>query len=123
MNLNQIQQRNEKLQEAAARLTELLPGAQLMPFTTIIIRSCKKVGTIFPTILTAKTEMTFIKIMDRLENEMDEVVYALDKLAELNREHKNNMINDLVKYGYDLLSIYSMACDKIIERRVENEQD
>lgn len=123
MNLNQIQQRNEKLQDAAARITELLPDAQMMPFTTIIIRSSKKIGAIFPSLLSARNEMAFGKVMDRLEDEMDEVIYALDKLGDLNRIQKNRMINDLVKYGYDLLSIYSMACDKIIEKRVENEQE
>ena len=122
MNLSQIQYKNEKLQEAAARMTEFMPGVNLVSLTTMIIRSAGRVNTLFPKLFGAKRESQFVAILEKMEEEMDEIIYALDKMAMLNKKPNVKAINDFVKYGYDLLSIYSLACDKIIESRVKKEE-
>ncbi|MBV6646681.1 MAG: hypothetical protein KI790_14585 [Cyclobacteriaceae bacterium] len=121
MDIQQLRKRNLKFQEASAKITEFLPGVNLLPLTTTMIRSCRKIDSTFPRLLVAKTELRFNQIIERIEEEIDEVIWALDKLQALNAKENNKTINDFIKYGYDLLSIYSFACDKIIERRVKEE--
>lgn len=123
MNLEQIQRRNEKLQDQAISLTEAIPGENLFPYTSIIIRSLKKINKLFPSLVSSLSEMRFYTQMEKLEEEVDEVVYALDKLHEVNRKYEILTINEVIKSGYELLSIYSMASDKIIEKRVRKEID
>ena len=118
MKLEDISNRNRKFQKAAMKVTNLFPGGQVVMMTSVIMRSSKKLDVIFPKLLTAKTEMRFSIVLEKIEEEMDEIVYALDKLSLLNRRDRLPMLTEFVKYGYDLLSIYSFACDKIIERRV-----
>jgi hypothetical protein len=121
MNLTELTQRNEKFQNAAAGISELLPGVNLLPLISIMIRSTRRIDQAFPHLLSAKSESRFYSVIDKLEEEMDEVVYALDRLGDLNRNKKIKPVNDFVKYGYDLLSVYSNGCDKIIEKRVNEE--
>jgi nitrogen-specific signal transduction histidine kinase len=121
MDLTELSKRNEKLQDAAAQLTELMPGTSLVPLTSLVIRSAKRIDRIFPNLLASNTEARFNAIMEKLEEEMDEVLYSLDRLSQMNQSQSVRYINDFVKYGYDLLSVYSFACDKIIERRVKDE--
>lgn len=89
--------------------------------TSSIIRAAKRLDIVFPKLLSAKTEIRFSTVMDKLEEEMDELIFALDQLADLNRKRQFSALNEFIKFGYDVLSIYSMACDKIIERRITEE--
>lgn len=123
MNAEQIKRKNEELQNQAARVTEAIPGENLFPFTSIVIRSLKKIDKVFPTLLQKQSDIRFFSQMEKLEEEVDEVVYALDKLHEINRKYENLYVNEAIKFGYELLSIYSMAADKIIERKVKNQVD
>lgn len=119
MNIQEIEKRNEKLQEQAAQCAEAVPGHNLVEYASIIIRSMKKIDVKFPKLLQAKSDMTFYTTLEKLEEEIDEVVYALDKLHGVNRKSEILQINELIKNGYELLSIYSMACDAVIEKRVK----
>ncbi|MFY0687626.1 MAG: hypothetical protein JXQ90_10705 [Cyclobacteriaceae bacterium] len=121
MDLTELSKRNEKLQDAAVQLTELMPGTSLVPVTSLIIRSAKRIDKIFPSLLANNSEARFGAIMEKLEEEMDEVLYCMDRLSQMNQAQKVRYINDFVKYGYDLLSVYSFACDKIIERKVKDD--
>lgn len=123
MNIEQIQKRNEKLQNLAIELTEAIPAENLFPYTSIIIRSLKKINNIFPKLITNLPEMSFYTQMEKLEEEVDEVIWGLDKLHDVNRKYEIVHINEAIKFGYELLSIYSMASDKIIEKRVSKEHD
>ncbi len=76
---------------------------------------------LFPKLLEAKTEMRFGVVMEKMEEEMDEVVYELDRMAEIVKARKFKPLEEFVNYGYEVLNIYSLACDKIIERRVNEE--
>ena len=121
MNLEQLERKNEKFQKAAAQLTNLMPDENLVPLTSMMIRSSRKLKEIFPMLFTAKTEIRFSRVMERIEEEIDEIIFALDRLAERNKGRNQGSINEFIKYGYDMLSIYSFACDKIIEKRVAEE--
>lgn len=121
MSLEDLQKRNKKFQEITYGITNLMPDKNLLEHTSNIIRSAKRLDSIFPKLLSAKTEVRFNTVIDKLEEEMDDIVIALDFIAEQNKKWSERYLNDFVKYGYDLLSIYSMGCDKIIEKRVINE--
>ncbi len=121
MNLQELQRRNIKFQEAAYGITNLMPEKNLLESVSVIVRSSKKIDLIFPQLLSAKTEIRFNTVIEKLEDEMDEVIIGLDKMAELNKKWNEKSLNDFVKFGYDLLSIYSNGCDKIIEQRIVKE--
>lgn len=121
MNLAQIQSKNEKFRKAAAQLVELLPHANVVAISTTIIRSSTKVDKLLPSLLYSTQEMQFYKFLDKMEEELDEIVFALDQLALRNQELKTAQLDEFIKYGFDLLSIYSKACDKIIQAKFKEE--
>ena len=121
MNLSELQQRNEKFQEIAYGITNLLPEKNLLECTSVIIRSSKRIGLIFPQLIAAKTEIRFNTVLEKLEEEMDEIVIGLDQIGEGNKKWQVKTLADFIKYGYDLLSVYSFGCDKIIEKRITEE--
>lgn len=123
MNVLDIQKRNEKLQGLAAKCAEAIPGEDLLPYVSIILRSTGKIDAKFPKLLQAKSDMTFYTTLEKIEEEIDEVVYAMDRIHLINQKHEVLKINELIKGGYELLSIYSMACDAIIEKRVKKQED
>ncbi len=93
-----------------------------MIMTSDLMRSLRRIDTIFPKLLEAKTEVRFGVVLDKMEEEMDEVIYALDRLSEIYKQRKYQPLGDFVQFGYDLMSIYSMGCDKIISLRVKEEE-
>ncbi len=121
MNLTEIHARNIKFQNLAARITQFMPEKNLMESTSVIIRSARQIDRLFPKLLEAKTEMRFTAIMDKLEEEIDEVIYAMDRLTEMVGKDNLRPMNEFVKIGYNLLSLYSAACDSIIEKRITEE--
>jgi hypothetical protein len=121
MNLQELQLRNEKFQKAAARVHELLPGENMLGLSSLILRSSKKIDRYFPMLLQAPTELKFHSLIEKIEEEIDEVVFGLDRMYDINRRKRVPQIDDFIKFGYDLLSIYSLGCDKMIERRIKKE--
>ena len=121
MNLKEIQAQNIKFQNLAAKITQFMPEKNLMEFTSIIIRSSKRIDVLFYGLFSARTEIRFTTIMEKLEEEVDEVIYAMDRLSERVGVDDSKPMGEFVKIGYNLLSIYSAACDKIIEKRVTEE--
>jgi hypothetical protein len=121
MNLNQLEEKNKKFQDAAVRITELIPGENLVKWSSVMIRSSQRISKIFPNLLNSISEIRFNSVMEKLEEEMDEIVFALDRLTEINKKYKVNTLEQFIKYGFDMLSVYSWACDKIIEKRVSEE--
>lgn len=123
MTLQQLTGINEKFQEKATELADLLPASNLLAFSTAIIRSAKKMDASLKKILAAKTQMSFYNQMDALEEEMDELIYLLDKLDVANRSSKIGTLTDFVKRGYELLSLYSICCDQILERQAKKQDE
>ena len=121
MNIDQIHSKNERFRQAAAKMVSLLPQANLVALSTVMIRSAAKVDKLLPALIAVTNEIQFFKTLDRIEEELDEIVYSLDQLALRNRELKVPQLDEFIKYGFDLLSIYSKACDKMIQVRFKEE--
>lgn len=119
MTLEQLNRLNEQFQQRAAEITELIPGSNLLAFSSALIRSAKKLDNQFRRALAAKTEMGFYQQLEKTEEEMDEIIYVLDRLDVQNRKAGIQMITDFVKNGFELLSVYSLCCDQVIERRLK----
>lgn len=121
MKLEEIERKNERFRLAASRIHDLLPSTNLVSLSSLMIRSSKKVDQLLPAVLKAKSKLEFYKTMDRMEEELDDIVFALDQLAIINTQQKIPQLDEFVKYGYDLLQIYSLACDSIIEKKTRQE--
>lgn len=122
MTVTQIHELNEKFQKSAVQLSELIPSGTLVQATSMLIRSARKIDEQFLRLLKAPSEMVFNQIMDKLEDETDEVLFILDQLEIANKKQKISLINDFLKDGYDLISIYSKCFDVIIDRKVKDEE-
>lgn len=121
MTVNEIHELNEKFQISAVQLSELIPSGGLTNATSIIIRSCRTIDEQFVKMLKAPSELKFNQIMDVLEEELDEVLFVLDQMEIANKKQKISLINDFLKQGYDLVSVYSKCFDYIIEKKVKEE--
>lgn len=123
MTLEQLTQRNEKFQVIASQMAELLPGSNLLNFSTSLIRCAKKLDNVLKKVLSAKTDMSFYNQLDLLEEEIDELVYMMDRLEEANRKQSIPVITDVIKKGYELVSLYSLCCDQILEKRTQKQDE
>ena len=122
MTLEQLHNRNEKFQKDAVTLAEMMPGGNMLEFSSLLIRGAKKVDAKLKILVSAKDETGFNQHMSQMEDELDEMVYMLDKLDQANRSKKVDFISDFLKKGYDLVSLYSMCCDQIISKRMKIEE-
>lgn len=122
MTVTQIHELNEKFQKGAVQLSELIPSGTLVQATSMLIRCARKIDDQFLKLLKAPSEMVFNQIMGKLEDETDEVLFILDQLELANKKQKIALINDFVKDGYDLMSIYSRCFDVIIDRKQKEEE-
>ena len=122
MTLEQIQQLNEKFQKQAVQLSELIPSGSLVQATSMLIRSSREIHEDFIKLLKARTESQFNQLMQRMEDEMDDVIFILDQLELANKQQKISLIEDFLKEGYELMSIYSKCFDQIIDKKVYKEE-
>jgi len=118
MTVTQIHELNERFQKSAVQLSELIPSGTLVQATSMLIRCARKIDEQFLKLLKAPSEVSFNQIMDLLEEETDEVLFILDQLEMANKKQKISLINDFLKEGYDLMSIYSKCFDAIIDRKI-----
>ncbi len=123
MTLKDIQERNLRFQRKAASMVDLIPGGSFLDVSTALIRSARLADKYLMKLVRSKDEMTFSQIMDLMESELDEAVYLLDRIDNINRKHKLKMIQNFLKEGYDLLSIYSLCCDQLISRRINEDEE
>ncbi|MEM6642047.1 MAG: hypothetical protein AAF616_03625 [Bacteroidota bacterium] len=122
MNLTQIQQINERFQKQAVQLSELVPSGTWVQATSMLMRSSRQIHSDLHRLLSAKSELTFNQVMERMEEEMDEVIFILDQLEIANKAAKIILVQDFLKEGYGLMSIYSKCCDQIISQRSLKEE-
>lgn len=123
MTLQELTGINEKFQQKASEIAELLPGSNLLAFSSAIIRSARKMNSTLQKVVAAKSMMSFYAQMDALEDEMDELIYLLDKLDVANRASKITILTDFVKRGYEVLSLYSICCDQILEKQAKKQDE
>lgn len=121
MTLQELQKQNERFQKSAVQLSELMPSSGLANATSVVIRSAQKLNKGMQKLLSVSSEISFNKTMDRLEEEVDEIIFVLDQLGNANKKQQIRLINDFLKEGYDLLSVYSKCFDSIIDQYVEKE--
>ncbi|MEO9872106.1 hypothetical protein [Ekhidna sp.] len=121
MTVTQIHELNEKFQKSAVQLSELIPSGTLVQATSMLIRSARKIDERFLKLVSASSEIKFNQIMSQLEDETDEVLFILDQLEMANKKQKISLINDFLKDGYELVSIYSKCFDHIIDKKVKKE--
>jgi hypothetical protein len=122
MTVTQIHELNEKFQKAAVQLSELIPSGTLVQATSMLIRSARKIDDQFLKLLKAPSEMVFNQIMGKLEDETDEVLFILDQLEMANKKQQIALINDFLKDGYELMSVYSKCFDFILDKKVKDEE-
>ena len=122
MTLQDIQKRNEHFQRKAAGLVDLIPTGGLLDVTTALIRSARLIDKYMTKLVQATTEEHFSQAMKLIEEEIDESVFILDRMDQKNRKYKLQVLDNFLKDGYDLLSIYSLCCDHIISKKVNKEE-
>lgn len=123
MTLQDIKKRNEHFQQKAAGLVDLMPAGGLLDVTTALIRSTRLIDKYLNKLVSAKTEDQFSQGMKLIEEEIDECVYVLDQMDKKNRKYKLKVLENFLKEGYDLLSIYSLCCDHIIGKRLNKDEE
>lgn len=122
MTLDQLHRLNEKFQTKTAQISELMPGGNLMEFASVLIRNSRRMDAVFQKMIAVQTQAGLGRAMSRMEEEMDEIIFMLDQMDLANRKRKMSSITDLVKEGYELLSIYSICCDQLLEKRIKQEE-
>lgn len=122
MTLEQIQQLNEKFQKQAVQISELIPNGTLVQATSMLIRSSREIHQDFIRLLKSKSESSFNQVANKMEEEMDEVVFILDQLELATKKQQISLIKDFLKEGYGLMSIYSKCFDQVIDKKVYKEE-
>jgi len=122
MTLTQIQELNEAFQKRSVQLSELLPSGRMAEATAVLLRRSRQVHKYFIKLLNVPSEDQFNKTIDRMEEEMDEVIYILDQLEIANKKRHISLIGDFLEEGYRLISVYARCCDLIIEKKVVEEE-
>lgn len=123
MTLKDIQERNQRFQKRTASLVDMIPGGGFLDVSTAMIRSARLIDKYLFKLVRSANESEFAQTMDRMEEELDEAVYLLDRIDNKNRTYKLKMIETFLKEGYDLLSIYSMCCDQLIGKRISEDEE
>ena len=121
MTVKDIHELNEKFQKGAVQLSELIPTGSLMQATSMLIRCARKIDDQFVKLLKAPSASAFNQLLDQLEEETDEILFILDQLEVTNKKNKISIIDDFVKQGYNLMSVYSKCFDAIIGKSVKEE--
>ena len=121
MTKEQIEKQNLQFQDRALGLAELMPKANVMEFATLLKRSAGQVLRLFNQLLNAKNERTFWPTLERLEEEMNDLVYELDRLHDLNNVMKIRAVDSFIKFGYDLLSMYSVSSDQVVDHFIKSQ--
>ncbi|MEQ8550767.1 MAG: hypothetical protein RIC03_22825 [Cyclobacteriaceae bacterium] len=122
MTLDQIHRLNGKFQHKTAQISELMPGGNLVEFASVLIRNSRRMDTVFTKMLAVQTQSGLGRAMARMEEEMDEIIFMLDQMDLANKKRNIKLITELVKEGYELLSIYSICCDQLLEKRLKREE-
>ena len=122
MTISQIEKLNIKFQADSLGLVELIPDQDIMRFSTHLKRMAKSIHESMEKLLSARSVKAFSIIENEINGEMDDLLFELDRLHDINCILKIKAIDRFLKGGYDLLSIYSMAYDHILKQKVKDEK-
>lgn len=121
MTVTELHQQNVKFQKGAVQLSELIPSGALTEATSVVIRSSQLLHSFLEKLINAGTEAQVGNAIERVEDNMDEIVFMLDQLDMANKKQPISLIDDFLKQGYDLMSVYSVCVNQVINKKVPSE--
>ncbi|MEM9327078.1 MAG: hypothetical protein AAGA85_15525 [Bacteroidota bacterium] len=119
MTVEQIEARSKKFQERALGLLELMPKSDLLDYSTLLKRHAKHLHDLFKKLVTARSLEVFWTTLEKMEEVMDDLVFELDRLHDVNCVMQIKAVDEFIKFGYNLLSIYSISCDQLIKAKTK----
>jgi len=122
MTITELHLQNVKFQKGAVQLSELIPSGALTEATSVIIRSSQLLHAFLEKLIQAGTEAELGNAIERVEDNMDEIVFMLDQLDIANKKQPISLIEDYLKEGYDLMSVYSVCVNQVINQKVPSEE-
>ncbi|MEP5611005.1 MAG: hypothetical protein ABJP45_02085 [Cyclobacteriaceae bacterium] len=122
MTVTELHQQNVKFQKGAVQLSELIPSGALTEATSVIIRSSQLLHSFLEKLIHAANETQLGNAIERVEDNMDEIVFMLDQLDIANKKQPISLIEDFLKEGYDLMSVYSVCVNQVINQKVPSEE-
>lgn len=121
MNLKQLQNLNTTFQQNALKLSEMIPSSGLNNALSELIRFGKKVDDSFLKLISKVGEPTFYNVLDKLEEQLDEMIFIFDQIDEANDKHNVPAIAEFLKEGYSLVNVYEQCNNSIIEQKLTKE--
>ena len=122
MKLNDLTVRNKKFQDGVAQITELIHHKSVMEYCSQLIRCSRKLDNLLRKLLSTKSERQFNMVIESLEDERDEIIFILDQLTDFDKKNSTKVMKSVVKQGFDVISLYSFACDKLIASRLSKDE-
>lgn len=121
MTIEQIEKQNQRFQDRALGLSELIPKSDVMEFATLLKRSAGRIHRLFYKLLNAKNERSFWPTLERLEEVMNDLIYELDRLHDLNNVMGIRAVDTFIKSGYELMSMYSISSDQVVNHFIKSQ--
>jgi len=122
MKLNDLTERNKKFQDSVAQITELVHHKSVLDYSSQLIRCTRKLDALLRKLLATKNESQFNVVIESLEDESDEIIFILDQLTDFDKKNGTKVMKQMVKQGFDVISLYSFACDKLIASRLSKDE-
>ena len=119
MTIHEIQKINQQFQNKSLLLAELIPRTDMLEFGTLLRRKSVKIHQLFEMLVKTKSMTGFWRTLENMEDVMDDLIYELDRLHDVNCLLKLKAVDDFIKSGYDLLSIYSMSSEQVTNARMD----
>lgn len=117
MNSEDLKSRTKKFAIDTARFCEnLKPTYTILAYSKQLIRSSSSVGANYRAACRAKSTADFINKLKIVEEELDESIYFLELIAELEPSLKENLL-PLIKEGNELLSIIVASINTSLKRK------
>ncbi len=117
MTIQEIEKINKQFQSKALLLSELIPRTDMLEFGTLVRRKSVEIHQLFEMLIRANGMTAFWRTLEKMEEVMDDLVYELDRLHDLNNMMKIKQVGEFIKEGYDMLSIYSISSDQVVKQR------
>jgi four helix bundle protein len=121
MNSEDLKRRTKKFAVDAARFCEnLKPTYAILAYSKQLIRSSSSVGANYRAACRAKSTADFINKLKIVEEELDESIYFLELIAEIEPSIKENSLL-LIKEGNELLSIIVASINTSLKRKASKQ--
>jgi len=89
----------------------------MLEFGTLVRRNSVEIHQLFEMLIRTNGMTAFWRTLEKMEEVMDDLVYELDRLHDLNNMMKIKQVGEFIKEGYDMLSIYSISSDQVVKQR------